>query len=516
MDALPLKTRLIERLWDVVDRNEHLLSATLTGSFVDSPTLRGLSDIDFVVVVDHLNRERYSALLREFDDAVRPELARDGYDLYINSTLGPLKFNSPKLAVLHLMLYSHEAHVSHVVNSPFTCLDWQRSQTFRKRSLAEVYPVFGLQPRHFRDGRRSVSDYLRDYRERTVSYRELACDDQGYREIKRSKPMNDRDRHEFAYHVLRFLMRNLLKLTRRELPADDASLVEAYTEVFCDGPRSTADFFRRLSQKKKNLDFASSMAELDHELTAFVEAFNGQFQQHFGDDAVKHVVFRHAPTAANVGPRRFQGRSDLPLVSANFNCESLAEALRETQPAVCFSSPLKRCRQTIAAVRPAGSLPAETLCDDLLEMSYGTCEGLTVEAAKQVAPGLFEAWSCGEDPRFPSGENTADVTARVRRFVNDKLLASQTPTATCTHNVVLRTMIGDALGVPSAQQHRLEIPHATPITFLGTKFGLFVELTPEVERHIFQNFSQANFAHANSDSDGRPGTTVPRRRVLAA
>ena len=198
MSDKQLKHDIIEALWQVTDRHACIQSATLTGSFVNSDSLAGLSDIDFVVVVDELNSDRFETLQAEFQSAVEPLLAMAGDSFRLNPTLGPLKFNAPDLAVLHLMLYSHAAHVEHVINSPFTCLDWQQSACFRKSSLADVYPTFGLQPRHFLSARRSISDYLRDYRARQVSFRELQCDEQGYSEVKRVKPMDNRDRHEFA------------------------------------------------------------------------------------------------------------------------------------------------------------------------------------------------------------------------------------------------------------------------------------------------------------------------------
>src|SRR5262245_7038285 len=222
MSGRALKDELCRLLWGVVDRHDFVRSATLTGSFVESAGLEGISDIDFVVVVDRLDKDRMQRLQEDFDLALRPALRVAEFDFRINATLGPLKFNDHRLAVLHLMLYSHESHVSHVINSPFTCLDWQRSAHVRKRSLADVYPVFALQPRHFLGSRRSAKDYLRDLHAGTISYRELVCDDDGYKEETRGKPMTERDRHEFAYHVMRFLMVNSLKLLQRRNTTPDA------------------------------------------------------------------------------------------------------------------------------------------------------------------------------------------------------------------------------------------------------------------------------------------------------
>ena len=90
-------------------------------------------------------RPRFIAwLLSAFAAGLSPVLKSAGYALRINPTLGPLKFNDPATAVLHLMFYSRAAHIQHAIASPFTCLDWQRSAVHRGASLAEVYPVFGL------------------------------------------------------------------------------------------------------------------------------------------------------------------------------------------------------------------------------------------------------------------------------------------------------------------------------------------------------------------------------------
>ena len=136
MSDAQLKAEILEQLMSVADRHDFVRSVTVTGSFVDSPTLDGISDIDCVVVVDHLNATRYDFMLAEFDAALRGVFATHGYEFRINSTLGPLKYNAPRLAVLHLMLYSNEARVRHAQQSPFTCLDWQRSTVWRKNSLA--------------------------------------------------------------------------------------------------------------------------------------------------------------------------------------------------------------------------------------------------------------------------------------------------------------------------------------------------------------------------------------------
>ena len=200
----PLKREIITALWETVDEHPWILSATITGSFLNANGLEGISDIDFIVIVDRLDNDRFTQLKTHFRAALEPVLQARQWNLRINPTLGPLKFNDPQTAVLHLMPYSREGHVEHVIQSPFTCFDWQLSTYYRRATMASVYPAYALQPRHFISARRSISDYLKDYRERVVSYRELICHDVGYEEKKCLKPMTPRDQHEFAYHIIRF------------------------------------------------------------------------------------------------------------------------------------------------------------------------------------------------------------------------------------------------------------------------------------------------------------------------
>ena len=495
MNHASLKARIQDRLWEVVQAEGSIVSATLAGSFLDEASLEGVSDIDLIVVVDRLDAERFERMESAFDRALRPELAELGYRLRINPTLGPLKFNEPDLAVLHLMLYSRDAHVEHAIASPFTCFDWQRSAAHCKRTLAEVFPVFNLQPHHFMSSRRSVRDYLRDFEAGVVSYRELACDSSGYREVPCSKPMTVRDRHEFAYHILRFLMQNLVKLVRRaNLTLRGEALLAEFFLIFPQREEETRRFFAQLQSRKRAGDFSQPVGDLAEQLQAFIEAFETQFRRAFLDEATRHVAFRHGPTALNRAERServFLGSSDpelLPL--APIALEPLATQVRELAPRVAYSSPLARCRQSLGALARQCPLPDACVNDRLREIDYGALEGQTVAASRFQHAGLFDAWRRGEDPRFPGGENTHDVTLRALAFAREHWHGADANSITCTHNVVLRCLVGHVLGLPPHVWHRLEVPHLTPVTFVATKaFGLFVDIPSDTAHSMFRDFA---------------------------
>jgi hypothetical protein len=357
-----LKQQIIAALGDVSERFDWILSATLTGSFLRGTGLEGISDIDFVVIVDRLNAERMEELQSAYRDALEPVLARENYALRINPTLGPLKFNDERTAVLHLMLYSLPAHVEHVIQSPFTCLDWQRSDVFFKRSMADVYPVFGLQPHHFVSARRSIQDYLRDYRASVVSHRELTCDDSGYREVRREKPMTVRDRHEFAYHILRFLMQNTLKLLLRRNEAPEGELLldqfslAATAAAFAAAVRDWLQNGRSTGQSLPALDGGwrrGSAITSDSSRHLFTDARRRLFRH------ARRTEFRTSLKACLRQPRPLAAAirisSRWRLIAARWPKRSRAAIGR------VFSSPLSRSQQSLAHWRQVDCLaPAST------------------------------------------------------------------------------------------------------------------------------------------------------------
>lgn len=489
-----LKVEILAALWRVTDRTDWVLSATVAGSFLTKATLEAVSDIDVIAVVDRLDGSRFAETERRFAEELGPVVEREGLTLRVNSTLGPRKFNEPDVAVLHLMLYSPETHRLHAIRSPFTCLDWQRSTTIRKRSLTSVYPVFGLQPRHFLSARRGPKDYLRDFDRGVVSYRELVCTETACKELLREQRMSVKDRYEYAYHVQRFLMQNLLKLLWREnSPPEDAALLEGFFGAFPRGADGHADLYRELRSRKESQDFENPVASLDERLREFVADFEAQFRGIFLETARRHVVFRHAATALNGGTgdqRRFVGRTDPEVEPIPDEALSvLLETLADLPISAVYTSPLQRCRQSVEALARQRPLPAAITDLRLQEIDYGLCDGRTIADARREFDSLFAAWSRGEDPRFPGGESTADVAERIHRFANDVWDRAEGNTVACSHNVVLRVLVGEALGVPRTEWHRIQVPHLAPVTLIQTReYGRFLDLDERVESQLFAEF----------------------------
>lgn len=500
MTEKPLKQTISEALWEVADSDDNICSATLTGSFLKHDSMSGLSDIDCVVIVDQLTEASFQSLKARFGAAVGQAVKQKGFEFHLNSTFGPLKFNRKNLVVLHLMVYSREGHCDHVIKSPFTCLDWQETGVHRKKSLRSIFPSFALQPHHFLSSRRSLSDYLRDYRKRVVSFRELNFEEGSRIELRREKPMDNRDRHEFAYHVVRFLMVNLLKLVRRRAYAGGIDqLIDDYSAIFPVDCEKAGRLLRELADKKSKIDYETSLYQLDDRLEAFVGCFESQFRQEFIEEATEHIYFRHAPTDLNVGEKRFVGRVDPSVLDAcrhdvktQQNLARLAEAVESLQPKAAYSSPLKRCCETFRILSETASHGAlfDIQCDErLIEIDYGDCDGMLVAEGLNRFPQMLEGWKRGEDPCFPHGESSQDVRDRALDFLGNLSHSNCPSSLVCSHNVVLRSLVGELLAVPTEQQHLLNIPHAMPIRVISTpKWGCFLGLEADHLSEVMANF----------------------------
>jgi alpha-ribazole phosphatase len=126
-----------------------------------------------------------------------------------------------------------------------------------------------------------------------------------------------------------------------------------------------------------------------------------------------------------------------------------AIAERLPQDAVVLSSPLRRCRQTLAAIREsADRLAPEQLVQELVEQDFGAWEGRDPAALPWPRDaGLKEMAAFAP----PDGENFSAMASRVggaierltRRFEGKQVLV-------CAHAGSIRAALVLAMGAPEA------------------------------------------------------------------
>ena len=124
----------------------------------------------------------------------------------------------------------------------------------------------------------------------------------------------------------------------------------------------------------------------------------------------------------------------------------------------------------------------------LSEIDYGKLDGKTLDFLQMHYPELSVAWGKKEDPNFPDGENTQSVFDRLNSFIeSQKKEPVKGNVLVCTHTVVLRCLIGDALGLPKSSWHTLVIPHLIPLECILTDDGkLFLNLELAHLKQILQ------------------------------
>ena len=103
-------------------------------------------------------------------------------------------------------------------------------------------------------------------------------------------------------------------------------------------------------------------------------------------------------------------------------------------------------------------------------------------------PQIIDSWEKGKDPKFPNGENNFDVIKRAKGFCLDLPKYPGRKILICTHNVVLRAIIGSCLRIPVRDWFKINIPYLELIKFIMTKDNrLYMELTPNQTKEIFKN-----------------------------
>jgi probable phosphoglycerate mutase len=137
------------------------------------------------------------------------------------------------------------------------------------------------------------------------------------------------------------------------------------------------------------------------------------------------LVVRHGHVEG-MSPERFRGRRDIDLSElgtrqAHATAQGIAARWR---PVAIYTSPLRRCLQTAAAIGAAcGGLEA-TVLEDLNDLHFGDWEWHTHEEVHAQWPELLECWFAAPQlVRFPQGESLQDLVARmanVLRFVRER------------------------------------------------------------------------------------------------
>ena len=113
------------------------------------------------------------------------------------------------------MIYDLKSHISHTVNSPFTCYDWERSKMYVGKSLKELSPVYNLQFRDFLEARRNTKEYLNDLSKNRISFREYDFKNSKKKLKKKFFKIDKLNKRDFIYHIIKFILINYIKYEKQ-------------------------------------------------------------------------------------------------------------------------------------------------------------------------------------------------------------------------------------------------------------------------------------------------------------
>ncbi len=197
------------------------------------------------------------------------------------------------------------------------------------------------------------------------------------------------------------------------------------------------------------------------------------------------LLLRHGQTEMSVH-NRYSGRGDPELTDLGQVQAAAAAARLAAVPdvAAVLSSPLRRARQTAAAVAEATGAPL-IVRDGLIETDFGAWEGLTFTEARDRDPALHAQWLGSEDVAPPRGESFAVVARRIaaeRAAVVEEFAGATV--VLVTHVTPIKMLLRDALQGGPGILYRLHLDLAAlSIVDFYPDGGASVRLVNDTSHH---------------------------------
>ncbi len=469
-----MNKKLINYLLNYFNFENSVESVTIVGS-LEEKHISEVSDIDIVIITDKLTKNLYHKIV---DHARLINLQNIGIDLApkVNPTFGPLKFDDEKSLVLHIMIYDIESHKQHVLTSPFTCFDWERSNNYIGKKLEEIFPVIQLMPNDFKSARRGFDDYINDLENLSITYREYEFNNDSPNLMTKKYIINPLHITEFCFHIIYNTMSNYIKLIgKHNIKYFNQEFLLRWSEIAGDNFKKYSSLYKSLEYKKKN-KIESNFSEIQQTKDFLEHFYHHVLNQEFFSQG---LFLRHMKTALNDG--RFFGRkNDINIEQINQKKKFQIKFSKESISHY-FTSPLNRCLQSLQNIGISEFKTSEML----LEMDYGDADGLFPNEFEDNYPKIFQKWQEGKDEPFPNGENYEMVQNRLfkflRPFEKDNCLFM-------THQGVIRAFVGNSLKIDLNKWYLLKIPHLEPIYYLKSNSGYYIDIDRVLFYKIFTNY----------------------------
>ncbi len=165
---------------------------------------------------------------------------------------------------------------------------------------------------------------------------------------------------------------------------------------------------------------------------------------------MQQILIRHGESLSNQ-EGRVQGQADIDLSDAGRRqAEAVAAWCRE-QPWVAdgcelWSSPLRRARETAAAIAAATGLSVQ-VADDLRELHAGVFQGHLWDDLAEQFPEAVAQWKSGDiDFQIPGGESRRQLAERGQQVLRALASRSAARMIVVAHGGILTAALGLLVG----------------------------------------------------------------------
>ena len=464
------KRKFIKDVSKLISTINEVLSINFVGSFLNS---NNYSDVDIIIITKKID----SIILKKCCSLVKSiKIQKYGIDkkVLINNTFGPLKFNTKKNFVIHLMIYSLNDHIEHVNNSPFTCYDWERFDPSFGKKLKEIYPVNKILISDFLSKNRGITEYKKSLEKRSINYKKYQLQRNILTTKKLQYKLKGKDIHEFCYHIITFLSKNLLKLlTNKNINFNKKEIFSLLNKISIkQKEKKIKTYYKKLLKFKKSKKIDINEDESIVNTRLYLSCFEDYFKKNLL--MLKTFDFkRHYKTKYNKSV--FLGQKKDPPIKNKLK--------KKQMYTLAFSSPSLRSIQTTKIF--SNKIKINHL---LKEIDYGDVEGLNINHVKKQFPKLIKKWIKYQDPKFPNGESTYDVSLRVKKFLNlIKKLKNNDNTLIVTHNVFLRCLIGIFFDIPKYNWHKIKINYGETIKVKFLNSNFLIDIDRKKLKTFFKN-----------------------------
>lgn len=453
-------------------KDKDVISATIVGSYSEKKNIEKIGDLDVVVICKKLTKK----IFKRLNNKIKKK--KFYKEILVNSTFGPVKLGAKKAFPIHLMIYDKKLHKDHAIKSPFTCYDWQRSKIYKGISLKKIFPVKNLQLSDFFNARRNSNEYLNDIKKDRISVRKYQFKGKKITTKKTFVQIDTRNRGEFVYHIINFLVINLFKFHVNKNIKTSKKQFDNFFLKITNKDHNLLKEFKILESKKleKKLIYNQNIISL---AVKFVKKYENFLQKKKKEYLTLNFV-RHAKTSMNKKNIFLGVKNNPPIIKTKI--KKISNLMHD----LTITSGLKRAQMSTKFFNSKKIIHNKLIN----EINYGDADGMSFSNFKTKYPKIIKSWNNKIDIKFPKGENTNDVRKRALSFLSIlKRFEEGKKILIISHGFFLKVIFCIILGIDIKKAYKISIEHLKVFQFL--KKGKFI--IPNLNRKDQENiYNQLN------------------------